>query len=107
MYLCSSFYLVGHDWGSALAWRIAATVPTRIKRLVAISVGHPGVHPCTFPLHNAKQQHMPSFPLLTILGAPHSALAIFQRPAVNCCACTVLFSVPNAQRFIFPLLRYN
>ncbi|CAL8463393.1 g2927 [Coccomyxa elongata] len=37
-----NFYLVGHDWGSALAWRIAATVPSRIKRLVAISVGHPG-----------------------------------------------------------------
>ncbi|KAK9917439.1 hypothetical protein WJX75_004381 [Coccomyxa subellipsoidea] len=37
-----SFYLVGHDWGSALAWRMAATVPNRVHRLVAISVGHPG-----------------------------------------------------------------
>lgn len=36
------FYLVGHDWGSALAWRMAMSLPDRVQRLVAISVGHPG-----------------------------------------------------------------
>lgn len=33
--------LVGHDWGSNLAWVSAAFVPQRVERLVAISVGHP------------------------------------------------------------------
>ena len=34
--------VVGHDWGAALAWVLAALAPDRIERLVAVSVGHPG-----------------------------------------------------------------
>lgn len=34
--------LVGHDWGSALAWMVATFAPARVERLVAVSVGHPG-----------------------------------------------------------------
>lgn len=33
--------LVGHDWGSNLAWATAAYLPERVDHLVAISVGHP------------------------------------------------------------------
>ncbi len=33
--------VVGHDWGAALAWRLAMAAPTRVTRLVALSVGHP------------------------------------------------------------------
>ncbi len=33
--------IVGHDWGSALAWALATLVPDRVKKLVAVSVGHP------------------------------------------------------------------
>ena len=33
--------VVGHDWGAALAWRVAMFVPDRVDRLVAVSVGHP------------------------------------------------------------------
>jgi pimeloyl-ACP methyl ester carboxylesterase len=33
--------IVGHDWGSALAWVLAMLVPDRVERLVAVSVGHP------------------------------------------------------------------
>ncbi len=32
--------LVGHDWGAALAWSVTAAMPERVRRLVAISVGH-------------------------------------------------------------------
>jgi pimeloyl-ACP methyl ester carboxylesterase len=35
-------HVVGHDWGAAVAWRVAATMPERVSRLVAISVGAPG-----------------------------------------------------------------
>jgi pimeloyl-ACP methyl ester carboxylesterase len=35
-------HVVGHDWGAALAWAIAAFAPERVDHLVAISVGHPG-----------------------------------------------------------------
>src|SRR5438552_3344984 len=34
-------HVVGHNWGAALAWTLAAFVPTRVERLVAMSVGHP------------------------------------------------------------------
>jgi pimeloyl-ACP methyl ester carboxylesterase len=34
--------LVGHDWGAALGWHLAAQHPDRIQRFVALSVGAPG-----------------------------------------------------------------
>jgi pimeloyl-ACP methyl ester carboxylesterase len=34
-------HVVGHDWGGALAWGIAALAPDRVDHLVALSVGHP------------------------------------------------------------------
>jgi pimeloyl-ACP methyl ester carboxylesterase len=37
--------LIGHDWGAALGWRIAAQYPNRVSRYVAISVGAPGAPP--------------------------------------------------------------
>jgi len=36
-------HVVGHDWGSALAWACAAILPQRTRSLTAISVGHPSV----------------------------------------------------------------
>jgi pimeloyl-ACP methyl ester carboxylesterase len=34
-------HVVGHDWGAALAWALAAFLPERVDHLVAMSVGHP------------------------------------------------------------------
>lgn len=36
-------YLVGHDWGAAVAWWTAVTHPQRVERLVAMNVPHPAV----------------------------------------------------------------
>jgi alpha-beta hydrolase superfamily lysophospholipase len=36
------FCLVGHDFGAALAWRLAMRAPGRVLKLVVISVGSPG-----------------------------------------------------------------
>ncbi|HET6916188.1 MAG TPA: alpha/beta hydrolase [Acidimicrobiales bacterium] len=33
--------VVGHDWGSAVAWGVASLAPDRVEKLVALSVGHP------------------------------------------------------------------
>ncbi|MBF9134221.1 alpha/beta hydrolase [Plantactinospora sp. S1510] len=34
-------HLIGHDWGSAVAWTIAARHPERVRTLTAVSVPHP------------------------------------------------------------------
>jgi pimeloyl-ACP methyl ester carboxylesterase len=36
-------HVVGHDFGAFLAWTLAALMPRRVDRLVAMSVGHPAV----------------------------------------------------------------
>jgi len=36
-----SFHVVGHDWGSVVAWGLAAEHPDRVLSLTAISVAHP------------------------------------------------------------------
>lgn len=33
--------LVGHDWGAAVAWAVAAAHPDRLRTLTAVSVPHP------------------------------------------------------------------
>jgi pimeloyl-ACP methyl ester carboxylesterase len=35
-------HVVGHDWGAVVAWALAALQPSRVDRLVAMSVGFPG-----------------------------------------------------------------
>ena len=35
--------VVGHDWGAAVAWRLAATAPERVDRLAILNVPHPQV----------------------------------------------------------------
>ncbi|MET1037877.1 MAG: alpha/beta fold hydrolase [Aeromicrobium sp.] len=35
-------HLVGHDWGSAVAWAVAASHPESLHTLTAVSVAHPG-----------------------------------------------------------------
>lgn len=34
------FHLVGHDWGGALAWQVAARHPDRLRSLCAVSTPH-------------------------------------------------------------------
>ena len=34
-------HVVGHDWGAAVAWQLAARHPDRVRSLTAVSVPHP------------------------------------------------------------------
>jgi pimeloyl-ACP methyl ester carboxylesterase len=34
-------HVVGHDWGAAVAWALAAVAPDRVDHLATLSVGHP------------------------------------------------------------------
>ena len=35
-------YIVGHDWGAAVAWAVAGLHPEVVKKLVILNVPHPG-----------------------------------------------------------------
>ena len=37
----STFHLVGHDWGGAVAWALSARQPQRLRTLTAVSTPHP------------------------------------------------------------------
>ncbi|MDQ6650476.1 MAG: alpha/beta fold hydrolase [Actinomycetota bacterium] len=37
----STFHLVGHDWGGAVAWAVAALAPERLRSLTSVSTPHP------------------------------------------------------------------
>lgn len=41
-------HVVGHDWGAAVAWGLAALAPAQVDHLVALSVGHPATFLRTF-----------------------------------------------------------
>ena len=34
-------FIVGHDWGAAVAWWVAVKYPERVARMVVINVPHP------------------------------------------------------------------
>jgi pimeloyl-ACP methyl ester carboxylesterase len=36
-------YIVGHDWGAAVAWHLATYYPESVEKLVILNVPHPGV----------------------------------------------------------------
>jgi pimeloyl-ACP methyl ester carboxylesterase len=52
--------VVGHDWGAAVAWGMAALAPHRVERLVALSAGHPA----TFRTPTVRQREMSWYMLL-------------------------------------------
>jgi pimeloyl-ACP methyl ester carboxylesterase len=46
--------VVGHDWGAALSWYLAASRPERVERLVALSVGAGGTSGANTMLQREK-----------------------------------------------------
>jgi pimeloyl-ACP methyl ester carboxylesterase len=46
-------HVIGHDWGAAASWLLAALQPERVVSLAALSVGHPNAsRPSFLPLHH-------------------------------------------------------
>ncbi|MBB5363398.1 alpha/beta fold hydrolase [Deinococcus humi] len=48
-------YVVGHDWGAAVAWNLAISHPERVERLAILNVPHPGVFAQTLRTSRAQQ----------------------------------------------------
>lgn len=54
----STFDLVGHDWGGAVAWWTAAEHPERVRKLAVVSTPHPGAF--AEALRTDEDQHLRS-----------------------------------------------
>lgn len=62
----TSAIVIGHDWGGAVAWHLAAAKPEYVKKLVAINIPHPAAMPRVFlknPLQWLKSSYMAFFQL--------------------------------------------
>jgi epoxide hydrolase 4 len=74
-------HVVGHDWGGAVAWRLAATHPERVRRLAVLNCPHPHVmakYVRSHPAQAARSAYilffqLPVLPEL-VLGARGAAL---------------------------------
>nr|AAM28292.1 epoxide hydrolase [Ananas comosus] len=47
-------FVVGHDWGAAIAWTLCMIRPDRVKALVNTSVAHMPRNPSVSPVHQIK-----------------------------------------------------
>jgi pimeloyl-ACP methyl ester carboxylesterase len=61
------FHLVGHDWGGAVAWAVAAGQPDRLLTLTVLSTPHPGAFSLALK-HDTDQQTRSSY--FRVLTAP-------------------------------------
>lgn len=67
--------MIGHDWGGAVAWHLAAAKPEYVKKLIAINIPHPAAMPRVFmrnPLQWLKSSYMAFFQLP---GVPEKLMA--------------------------------
>lgn len=68
-------FVIGHDWGGAVAWHLAATRPNRVKKLIAINIPHPADMPKMFlkqPTQVIRSAYMMFFQIPTV---PEKVLA--------------------------------
>ncbi|MBM0238712.1 alpha/beta hydrolase [Micromonospora sp. ATA32] len=59
-----SAHVVGHDWGSLVAWHLAARHPERVRTLTAVSVPHPAAMAhalATDPQQKARSSYIALF----------------------------------------------
>jgi pimeloyl-ACP methyl ester carboxylesterase len=71
-----SAHVVGHDWGSMVAWMIASGHPDRVRTLTTISVPHPrGLH---IALRNDPKQRV-RFAYQKVLSSRHAEKLMLAR----------------------------
>lgn len=46
-----SAIIIGHDWGGAVGWHLASTVPEAVQKFIAINIPHPAVMPEVMKRH--------------------------------------------------------
>lgn len=67
--------IIGHDWGGAVAWHLAATRPEYVDKLIVLNIPHPKAMPRVFkknPLQWVKSSYIAFFQLPNL---PEQALS--------------------------------
>jgi pimeloyl-ACP methyl ester carboxylesterase len=75
------FHLVGHDWGSAVAWTVAALFPERLLSLTALSVPHPDAYQATLRDPDSCQSSSSSY--IGLLLADNAAATLLAANAAG------------------------
>jgi pimeloyl-ACP methyl ester carboxylesterase len=87
---CDQAYVVGHDWGAAVAWWVAMRYPERLKKLAILNVPHPSVMRSTLqnnPAQMARSWYIAFFQLpwlperLMGMAGARAAESLFKRTA--------------------------
>jgi pimeloyl-ACP methyl ester carboxylesterase len=77
------FFLVGHDWGGPVAYRLAVEHPDAVRRLVILDVMIPGDGTSLFATSGGRWHHgfhqTPELPESLILGREQAYLSYFFR----------------------------
>ncbi|OLB82751.1 MAG: hypothetical protein AUI14_00095 [Actinobacteria bacterium 13_2_20CM_2_71_6] len=69
------FDLVGHDWGGALAWYVAAYHPDRVRSLTALSVPHAGAVQQAFT-RSTQALHLLYIPFFRLPWIPERVMGL-------------------------------
>ncbi|MBC7630226.1 alpha/beta hydrolase [Aeromicrobium sp.] len=69
-----TFHLVGHDWGAAVAWCVAAQHPGRLRSLTAVSVPHLAAYGAALQSDPDQQQRASYIGLLRQVGKAEELL---------------------------------
>jgi pimeloyl-ACP methyl ester carboxylesterase len=72
------FHLVGHDWGAAVAWTVAAKFPERVTTLTALSIPHPSAFGEVLGDPKGEQAKKSSYIAFFIQKDSEDALLLFE-----------------------------
>jgi pimeloyl-ACP methyl ester carboxylesterase len=78
-----AFYLVGHDWGSAIAWWTAAYHPSHVKRVVAMDGPHPNIWAAQALKHPIQALRSAYVGFFQLPWLPEAALGAFDFAALR------------------------
>ncbi len=67
-------HLVGHDWGGAIAWAVAANAPDRLASLTVLSTAHPGALSETLAESAEQRERLSYFQLFRTEGKAERVL---------------------------------
>ncbi|MGE6631916.1 alpha/beta fold hydrolase [Bacillus sp. NPDC077027] len=67
-------FVVGHDWGGAVAWHLASTRPQFVEKLIVVNMPHPRVMMKVLPVYPPQWKKSAYIAFFQLPNAPEAAL---------------------------------